>query len=253
MAKKKFYAVQNGRVPGVYLTWEECKRQVDGFSGASFKSFPTMEEAERFAKGRAMAGDMQEGQKALTPAREKQKSQAAAREEQKTPTPVQALQKDALFVEAAAQNDAANAVLARNSAEAVAYVDGSYYHPSRRFSCGVVLFWKGQELHFHESYSDAELAAMRNVAGEIKGAQTAMQFCLDHGISSLCVYHDYEGIAKWCEGQWEAKKEGTKAYREFYRKASENVKITFCKVKGHSGDVWNDLADQLAKEALERV
>ena len=65
-------------------------------------------------------------------------------------------------------------------------------------------------------------------------------------------YHDYEGISKWCEGQWEAKKEGTRAYREFYRQASEKVKITFRKVKGHSGDRWNDLADRLAKEALDR-
>ena len=42
MAKKKFYAVQNGRVPGVYLTWDECKKQVDGYSGASYKSFQVM-------------------------------------------------------------------------------------------------------------------------------------------------------------------------------------------------------------------
>ena len=53
MAKKKFYAVQNGRVPGVYLTWDECKKQVDGYSGASYKSFPTREpETERVQKRR---------------------------------------------------------------------------------------------------------------------------------------------------------------------------------------------------------
>lgn len=77
-----------------------------------------------------------------------------------------------------------------------------------------------------------------------------MEYCLKHGISSLCIFHDYEGIAKWCEGQWEAKKEGTRAYRDFYRRASEKLNITFRKVKGHSGDTWNDLADRLAKEAL---
>ena len=51
----------------------------------------------------------------------------------------------------------------------------------------------------------------------------------------------------------ERKKEGTRAYRDFYRSASEKVKITFRKVKGHSGDTWNDLADHLAKEALGLV
>lgn len=49
MAKKKknFYTVWNGIVPGVYSDWKECKRQVDGYDGAIYKSFPTKEEAER--------------------------------------------------------------------------------------------------------------------------------------------------------------------------------------------------------------
>ena len=58
MAKKKYYAVQKGRVPGVYLTWDECKKQVDGFSGAAFKSFSTMEEARQFVKGAAGKPDV---------------------------------------------------------------------------------------------------------------------------------------------------------------------------------------------------
>ena len=43
---KKFYAVRNGRVPGVYMTWADCEKQVKGFGGAIYKSFPT--EALRF-------------------------------------------------------------------------------------------------------------------------------------------------------------------------------------------------------------
>ena len=31
------------------MTWAECQKQVTGFSGAEFKSFPTMEEAQAFA------------------------------------------------------------------------------------------------------------------------------------------------------------------------------------------------------------
>ncbi|MBQ2258277.1 MAG: RNase H, partial [Lachnospiraceae bacterium] len=40
------------------------------------------------------------------------------------------------------------------------------------------------------------------------------------------------------------------AYAEFYRKASAKVHIQFAKVRGHSGDTYNELADQLAKGAL---
>lgn len=46
MAKKKFYVVWQGAVPGVYPSWDECKAQVSGFENARYKSFGTQEEAE---------------------------------------------------------------------------------------------------------------------------------------------------------------------------------------------------------------
>ena len=51
MAGRKFYGVKNGRMPGVYQTWDECKRQVDGYPAAVFKSFPTAEEAKAYVAG----------------------------------------------------------------------------------------------------------------------------------------------------------------------------------------------------------
>ena len=49
MAKKNFYAVKAGRVPGIYKTWAECEQQTKGFTGAKFKGFVTQPEAEAFA------------------------------------------------------------------------------------------------------------------------------------------------------------------------------------------------------------
>ena len=53
MAKKKnnFYAVKNGKNPGIYKTWDECRAQVEGFSGALYKGFTTRTEAERYLNG----------------------------------------------------------------------------------------------------------------------------------------------------------------------------------------------------------
>lgn len=51
--KQKFYAVRNGLVPGIYLTWADCKRQVDGYVNAIYKSFATRAEAESFLNGSA--------------------------------------------------------------------------------------------------------------------------------------------------------------------------------------------------------
>jgi len=44
---KKVYAVKIGfKCDVVVDTWAECKRLVDGFSGAKFKGFPTQHEAK---------------------------------------------------------------------------------------------------------------------------------------------------------------------------------------------------------------
>lgn len=52
MSKKKYYAVRNGKKIGVFNTWNECKEQVNGFSGAEYKSFPTIEEANVYIHGK---------------------------------------------------------------------------------------------------------------------------------------------------------------------------------------------------------
>ena len=46
MPKKKFYVVWKGRKTGVFTSWNACKRQIDGFEGAQYKSFANLDEAE---------------------------------------------------------------------------------------------------------------------------------------------------------------------------------------------------------------
>lgn len=41
----KFYAVKKGKKPGIYTTWPDCQKQVNGFPGAEYKSFKTKNEA----------------------------------------------------------------------------------------------------------------------------------------------------------------------------------------------------------------
>ena len=45
--KPKFYVVWQGHEPGVYKTWAECQSQINGYSGAKYKSFPTLSAAEK--------------------------------------------------------------------------------------------------------------------------------------------------------------------------------------------------------------
>ena len=193
---KKFYAVRNGRNTGIFTTWDKCRQQVIGFSGAVYKGFDTECEANNFLVNLSIPSEM----------------------------PVED--------------------------RASAYVDGSYSDLTKEFAYGVVLFYKDIELRISEKFSDPIYLEMRNVAGEIKGAEKAMRYCLEKGITNLEIIHDYEGIARWCTGEWKANKPGTKAYKAFYESLSGRLNISFRKVKGHSGDIYNDVADKLARNAL---
>ncbi|XP_056420082.1 ribonuclease H1-like [Hyla sarda] len=46
-----FYAVRRGRQPGVYNSWDECKDQVSHYPYASYRKFPTYEQAQHFTRG----------------------------------------------------------------------------------------------------------------------------------------------------------------------------------------------------------
>ncbi len=51
MAKKqKYYVVWQGKKPGIYTDWDECKEQVVGVQGAQYKSFDALDEAEAAIK-----------------------------------------------------------------------------------------------------------------------------------------------------------------------------------------------------------
>jgi Caulimovirus viroplasmin/AAA domain len=45
--KKEVYIVFQGRKPGLYYTWDECQKQVNGFSGAKFQGYTNRQKAER--------------------------------------------------------------------------------------------------------------------------------------------------------------------------------------------------------------
>ena len=47
----KYYAVKKGRNPGIYTSWDSCLEEVKGYSGAIYKSFKTLKDANEFMTG----------------------------------------------------------------------------------------------------------------------------------------------------------------------------------------------------------
>lgn len=64
MAGKKVYAVKRGKNTGIFYQWEECRKAVDGYPGAEYKGFPTVQEAKSYL------GVADEGENNIPPAGE---------------------------------------------------------------------------------------------------------------------------------------------------------------------------------------
>lgn len=210
MAKKKYYAVVNGRKTGIFESWDDCQRQVEGYSGAVFKGFPSLQDAQDFLENNGVSS----GNSAVT------RKQAEKLSSGDTSTCMAFT--DGSF-----------------NADTGVYGFG-----------GFLIDQNGEKHILQGCGDDLSMAEMRNVAGEILGALAAAKMAKDLGMDHLVIYHDYLGVAAWADGSWKANKAGTVWYRDEMRKNMEEVSIEFCHVKGHSGIDGNEEADSLAKGAV---
>ena len=201
---KKVYAVKKGRTTGIFMNWDDCKAQVDGFAGAEYKSFADPADAMAYL---GLTGD-------------------AGTDTEMFPEGVRA------------------------------YVDGSFDSNSGRFSCGVVIVetdanGSSETTELNSAFDDEEAAQQRNVAGEIMGSKLAIDWCKANGIKAIEIYHDYEGIGAWADRKWKTNNPLTQGYRDYVEEARKTMDVKFVKVKAHAGNKYNELADRLAKKALE--
>lgn len=131
----------------------------------------------------------------------------------------------------------------------IAYTDGSFNIKNNTAGYAAILTFKsGHEKIFSGSITDPKLTALRNVAGELQAVLEAVK-AAETACADLVVYYDYEGIEKWVTGEWKAKKEFTRKYRDAVLRSS--VKVEFHKVAAHTGVEYNERADKLAKAACD--
>lgn len=213
----KFYAVRKGKNPGIYKSWPACQQQVKGYSGAVYKSFTTLEDAQNFLNGQAS-----------------QTSQTSSGDEVRWLKKVKTGPVD-------------------SDKQMLAYVDGSFDKRSGYFGYGGVILYQGNVSTFKGGRNTVELAKMRNVAGEIIGAMQAVKIAIEQEADEIIIYHDYLGIAEWALAGWQAKNQYTKEYQKFMQEKSQNINIAFVKVAAHTGDKYNEQADQLAKAGIQEV
>lgn len=198
-----FYAVKEGFQKGIYNTWEECEKQIKGFSGAKYKKFSNKNDA-------------------------------------------------LIFLGDKTQEVVAHTDDEINENTLYAYVDGSFNEIDKIAGYGLVLV-QNDKVIFKDlgAFRSMEMNESKNVFGEIRGALKAVELALANDFKSITIVYDYLGIECWATGAWKANKVLTQDYRDFMQKYMKQIKVSFKKVKSHSGEKYNDMADYLAKKAAE--
>lgn len=201
MSKRKnnFYAVRKGKCPGIYGSWDECSKQVQGFSGAEYKGFKTKYEAELYLNS------------GLKP------------------------DSDQVF----------------DDVDIIIYVDGSFDPKTGVYGYGYVAITKDGNLEkFCNAGNNKESAVLRNVAGEMLAAMCAVRYAIKNKFKSVLICYDYTGIESWVTDGWQTKNKLTTQYSQAMKEWGKEINISFKKISAHTGEVYNEMADQLAKQAV---
>lgn len=274
--KSGFYAVQKGKLPGVYSTWEECEAQVKGFPGASYKKFRTLEEAQAFA-GAAPSGDRGTDHQSQAHSTQKsgitgvQSSTAAFSNVGRSIVPLGAQQHGPGGEKEGGKGESTGEKAPRDYGDerdtTIVYTDGAC-SSNGRFGAvaGIGVWWgSGDERNLSErcpgsqTNNRAEIYAIIRFLEEAptRGSKGRLVIRTDSKYTINCVMN-------WARN-WEAKGWKTASGEKVKNagmiqyllallslRRSQGDIILFEHVRGHSGNVGNDAADYLARNGTTR-
>uniref|UniRef100_A0A8C0XYU7 Ribonuclease H1 n=1 Tax=Castor canadensis TaxID=51338 RepID=A0A8C0XYU7_CASCN len=257
---RMFYAVRRGRRTGVFLTWNECRAQVDRFPAARFKKFATEDEAWAFVRSSG-SSDGSEGQKNTCVPESQVKASKRFREpldegedENKEPCAKQTRQHTELTPPANKDT------FSYMGDYVVVYTDGCCSSNGRRRArAGIGVYWgPGHPLNV-----GIRLPGRQTQRAEIHAACKAIEQAKTQNISKLVLYTDsmftINGITNWVQG-WKKNGWRTSTGKEVINKEdfveleklTQGMDIQWMHIPGHSGFVGNEEADRLAREGAKQ-
>ncbi|XP_069462129.1 ribonuclease H1-like [Ambystoma mexicanum] len=224
-----YYAVQNGRNPGVYHSWEDCSEQVNQYSNARYKKFYSSQEAWDFvSEAESSSAGTSYGYEGSY---YEPSSSSSSEEEYYTPP-----------------------VKYRKSA--VVYTDGCCASNGRSGAhAGIGVYWgKNHPLNVAERLPGRQT----NQRAEIQAACKAVAQAKSQNINKLDICTDSKftinGITKWVptwkNNDWTLSTGGTVKNKQDFEKLdklSRGMDITWKHVPAHAGYVGNEAADELAR------
>jgi len=228
----KYYAVKNGRTPGIYRSWDECKAQVTGYSNAIYKSFKSESDAKDFLRG-ANSNIVEEE--------------------------LPSAEGSSIVLANVSTSDGP---LGSSCEEVHIYTDGSHKRSKNFLGIGAWCRYKDSEYSFSKTLSrdflltygiDVIETPVSNctcefvIVAEILKKLSLIKPDRDSKIK-IVFYCDYIGTANWINGDWQAKQTYIQKILKICRERIKLIKceIAFRHVPGHQGFEGNEKADQLA-------
>ncbi|XP_045761473.1 ribonuclease H1-like [Maniola jurtina] len=234
-----YYAVAKGRSSGVYTSWSDCENQVKGFSGAQYKKFDSVSDAQAFISQR---GGGSRGGSSFSSGSSYVPSVYGSSSNMSHSSRGRGFETD------------------RDGFTQV-YTDGACFSNGRDGAkAGWGVFW-GDGHALNESAPVSGRAT--NNRGEIQGATRAIQQAIDQGLNKLTINTDskflIDSATKWMDG-W--KQNGWRLpsgepvkneadFRELAR-VKDKIQVKWNHVDAHKGIHGNEQADQLAKEGASK-
>ncbi|XP_036191327.1 ribonuclease H1 isoform X2 [Myotis myotis] len=227
-----FYAVRRGRKAGVFLTWNECRAQVDRFPAARFKKFATEEEAWAFVRNSGSPGSTGQEDKLV------QESQVRASKRCREP------------LAAGEENGEPQAKHVKQAGEAAPPVDKDTFSYMEMWALDFLGDRQTKEQKFILQSHRASQGSEHHEAGSVHRQHVhhqRLEACLP-GITSW--------VQGWKENGWRTSAGKAVTNKEDFMELDrlvQGVDIQWMHVPGHSGFAGNEEADRLAREGAKQA
>ncbi|KAJ1025760.1 hypothetical protein NDA18_004096 [Ustilago nuda] len=257
--KGGYYAVQEGRQPGIYNTWAECEAETKGFSGAVYKKFATKKEAETFVKGNGYGcapsfSSSAAGSSSSVARTSKYRNRGVLSKPKPSPS--------SHHTNRGASSYTRPQIFPSSGPKTIVYVDGSCLH-NGKFSARA-----GYGVYFPDS-SLSHLSESRRLPGppkqqtnnraELTGIIRAIQLCPDND-SRLEIYSDSkysmscvnDWIHNWKKNGWKTQMGKEVENKDLIVKLDEEMERRVPRpiliyVYAHAGIEGNEVVDKMAK------
>ena len=221
----KYYAVKKGYQTGIFMTWPETQKQVNGFKGAVHQSFNTKEEAENYLNDVSI------------------------------PNPVKTKKGKTIKY----KNGAYEPIL--KHFDVVVYTDGSSTNYVGGY--GFVVLSMNQDLSVnlvHQSFDHID-GHCTNMAAELHAIHHALLYCQSY--KNILIRSDSETSIKtftqyihvWKKNGYMTVKKEPVLNKDLIIQISElldHMNVTFEHIESHVGEYYNEMADQLADKGVKK-